>query len=446
MSTLAFNKEGEPFSFDDRTHELRLRRFRKPGARGTCEAVLDADGEQVYIDVDADYAELRHAVDNVAGFYRLDQCDEDGRPIPDLPAAYVAVETLRNAGVSGDVDALSVVRELAAINAEVAKTMADRFAAVMQSTAEILRAADGAGIAHRKPEPAIAEVEDDDDDGDDDEVAPEPPPPSALESIATILQTVQPMLATVMALYAQIKANTEKSAAQSAAHATPPAAATASASEPASAPPSAAAPSSESVPNGAAAGSSGDGPAPETTSDDKTTRAQTASSTGSAASPKAESATSSAHNTTASAKPTESSSAGSASSATARTTSTARTATGSSTPAAAPTRPTPAAQSSASRPASPTAGAGPAATGVRNGPFVPTMQQISLLTAIRARLTPREAAFAERVVMQMTEEVRAQWLVALSAQSVDEAVETIRKAIASVELAQRNTPTDGKRG
>lgn len=75
MSTLAFNKEGEPFSFDPRTDQLRLRRFRNPGARGTCEVVLDGDGEQVHIDADADHAELRHAVNNVPGFYRLDQCE-----------------------------------------------------------------------------------------------------------------------------------------------------------------------------------------------------------------------------------------------------------------------------------------------------------------------------------------------------------------------------------
>ena len=417
MSTLAFNKEGEPFSFDNRTHQLRLRRFRKPGARGTCEAVLDADGEQVYIDVDADYAELRRAVDHVAGFYRLDQCDEDGRPIADLPAAYVSVEAVRNAGLSGDADAMTVVRELAAINAEVAKTMADRFAAVMQSTAEILRAADGAGIAHRKPVVEIANVEDDkDEDADDDDVAPEPAPPTALESIATILQAVQPMLDTAMALYAQLKANAAQAGAPGPAHATPPAAATASESEPASAPPSTASPSSGSVPDGAAAGSSGAASASATTTEKQTAKSASA---------------------TASATPaTPTSSASAASSETAR-----RTPTAAKPPVSSVSGP--AGETSAPTAVQPSE---TPATAVRNASLAPTMQQVAHLTAIRARLTPKEAAIAERVMKQMTPDMLGQWLVALSEQSVDEAVQTIRKTVASIELAQRNTPSDGKRG
>lgn len=74
------------------------------------------------------------------------------------------------------------------------------------------------------------------------------------------------------------------------------------------------------------------------------------------------------------------------------------------------------------------------------------MQQVAHLTAIRARLTPKEAAIAERVMKQMTPDMLGQWLVALSEQSVDEAVQTIRKTVASIELAQCNTPGDGKRG
>lgn len=414
MSTLAFNKEGEPFSFDNRTHQLRLRRFRKPGARGTCEAVLDADGEQVYIDVDADYAELRRAVDHVAGFYRLDQCDEDGRPIADLPAAYVSVEAVRNAGLSGDADAMTVVRELAAINAEVAKTMADRFAAVMQSTAEILRAADGAGIAHRKPVLEIANDEDDKDEGadDDDDVAPEPAPPTALESIATILQAVQPMLDTAMALYAQLKANAAQAGTPGAAHATPPAAATASESEPPSAPPSTASPSSGSVPDGAAAGSSEVASASAATTEKQTAKGASTAASGTPA--------------------TQTTGAAAASSETARK---------SPTPAKPPASSVsaPVVETSAPTAESP-------ATAVRNASLAPTMQQVAHLTAIRARLTPKEAAIAERVMKQMTPDMLGQWLVALSEQSVDEAVQTIRKTVASIEPAQRNTPGDGKRG
>ena len=53
---------------------------------------------------------------------------------------------------------------------------------------------------------------------------------------------------------------------------------------------------------------------------------------------------------------------------------------------------------------------------------------------------------AAELMKQMTPDMLGQWLVALSEQSVDDAVQTIRKTVASIELAQRNTPVDGKRG
>jgi hypothetical protein len=87
------------------------------------------------------------------------------------------------------------------------------------------------------------------------------------------------------------------------------------------------------------------------------------------------------------------------------------------------------------RPAVPTA-APP--TGVRNAPLAPTTQQIAHLTAIYARLTPNEQAIAQQVIARMSHDVRARWLVDLSAQSVDQAVRKIRDTIASLQLAQRD--------
>jgi hypothetical protein len=74
MSELAFDREGNPFRFSRRTKKLRPRRWKNPGQRGTCAAVLDADGEQIFIEADAEYVEFRSTVGNVPGFYRLDQC------------------------------------------------------------------------------------------------------------------------------------------------------------------------------------------------------------------------------------------------------------------------------------------------------------------------------------------------------------------------------------
>src|SRR4029079_16616915 len=97
MSELAFDKEGNPFRFARRTKKLRPRRWKNAGQRGTCAAVLDADGEQVLIDADSEYVARRTIVGNVPGFYRLDQCDEDGTLIEDAPPAYVSIDSLRNA-------------------------------------------------------------------------------------------------------------------------------------------------------------------------------------------------------------------------------------------------------------------------------------------------------------------------------------------------------------
>ena len=44
MSELAFDKEGEPIELHEDCEVLRVRRFRNPGMRGTCETVREDDG------------------------------------------------------------------------------------------------------------------------------------------------------------------------------------------------------------------------------------------------------------------------------------------------------------------------------------------------------------------------------------------------------------------
>src|SRR5687768_4458338 len=102
MSSLAFDKQGKPFAFQPQTRKLLVRLFRNPAKRGTCCAVLDADGEQLYLDVDADYQDLRRSVGNVPGLYRLDQCDESGTEIAGAQAAYVSIESTRNLASLGE--------------------------------------------------------------------------------------------------------------------------------------------------------------------------------------------------------------------------------------------------------------------------------------------------------------------------------------------------------
>src|SRR5262249_53584848 len=155
------------------------RRWKNAGQRGTCAAVLDADGEQLFIDADAEYIEFRAAVGNVPGFYRLDQVDEDGTPVEDAPPAYVSIESTRNAAPAGEIDPReAIIRDLAQIIADVTRTIAERFSNVMQAAAEILRAADGAGLSRREPPPppppAPDEDEDDDQEDEDDDQEPLP--------------------------------------------------------------------------------------------------------------------------------------------------------------------------------------------------------------------------------------------------------------------------------
>ena len=144
MSPLSFDKQGKPFAFQRRTRMLLVRLFRNPSARGTCCQVLGSDGQALYVDPEIDYAEFRRTVGQVHGLYRLDQCDEDGNQLEDAQPAYVSIDVPRNAqnadANTGDVNPLVIIQQMAAIQADVMKTMAAQQAALMAATAEILRA------------------------------------------------------------------------------------------------------------------------------------------------------------------------------------------------------------------------------------------------------------------------------------------------------------------
>ena len=238
MSELAFDANGDPITFPAEAEELRVRRFRNPGMRGACEVVHDRDGSPLYVAVDAGYVEFRKVVDGVPGRYRLDPVDASRRVIANSTPAYITItEAARSAATTTASDERdSVIRELARANADMTKTIADRFASVMQAAADLLRAADGAGLPKREPA-APAPVDDrdeEDEDLDDDE---EDAAPDVASLVAQILPTIQMWLAT-----------------RAAPSAVPPAAASASAPLPAPAPAPAAAPVMASGEAAAAAG------------------------------------------------------------------------------------------------------------------------------------------------------------------------------------------------
>lgn len=453
MSELAFDKEGNPFRFSRRTRKLRPRRWKNPGQRGTCAAVLDADGEPLFIDADAEYIEFRTAVGNVPGFYRLDQCDEDGTPIEDAPPAYVSIESARNAASVGEADPRdAIIRDLAQINADMTRTMAERFSNVMQATADILRAADVAGLTRRTPPPpapAPALDEDEDEDEEDDEEESEPATPeSPFGPLQPLVEMAMPHLPQFGAfLWAKFQEFRMQNATPPAAPAPAPAPAPAAAS---AAPTPGDVPAAPSAPEPVAASAPPSSPAPVASAP------APAPAPASAPVPVFAPAPVSAAPVAASA-PAPASASAPAPSSPAVPAALAPVVPASAMPAAAAANasstPGGAAMSAAPNTTA-LIGAVPASTTQTNSPrnappiVEPTPEQWEHLLAIRARLSPREAAIAETVITRMDPEMRAQWLAELSVVSVDQAVEFVRSMIPkspSKPPAARNSAKGGGR-
>ena len=155
-------------------------------SRGAPEVVYGRDGLPLVIEVEAELDDLRRAVD-ARGRYRLEGVDSDLRIVEGVPVAYIQVtRPLAVAEEPAPVRAreaeepVSVLREAMRLNTELARAVIDRFPAMLEASAVLLRAADGAGLPARLPlaVPAleVAEEENDDDedeDEDEDDLAPE---------------------------------------------------------------------------------------------------------------------------------------------------------------------------------------------------------------------------------------------------------------------------------
>jgi hypothetical protein len=169
MSELAFNQSGDPFALPEHVTGWRVKRM-KP--RGAPELVYGTDGHPLVIDRAADMDDLRTAVGQ-AGRYRLDPVNDDGQIATGVPIAYVHVvqpeeklgATVGAASIVAGHDAALV--EAMRLNTSLARTVIDKFPAVMMASAEILRAADGAGLPARHARIIdIAESSDETDDTD----------------------------------------------------------------------------------------------------------------------------------------------------------------------------------------------------------------------------------------------------------------------------------------
>jgi hypothetical protein len=449
MSELAFDKEGNPFRFSRRTKKLRPRRWKNAGQRGTCAAVLDPDGEQLLVDADAEYTEFRAAVGNVPGFYRLDQCDEDGALIEDAPPAYVSIESVRNSAPVAEIDSRdALIRDLAQINAEMTRTIVERFSNVMQAAADVLRAADGAGLPRREPLPsapmsAKEEEQDDDDDDDDDEGDDSDESERYKRHPAEVVwSTVEPMIPMIGTWLSSVVSKRLSS------KPTPAASAPA---EPAPAPTAPAPTAHDPVVPGPAAPAA-TAPAPAGPDPDPVAPVPVA-----VPAPSAPTRPAPAAPAPGAPAPDHASAAGAlTSSAIVPTPGAPAPATAAPTAEQAPSiaadlPPGTATGTGSAAPSAALVSAAPAETGQLDGPrnalpaVEPTPEQWAHLYAIRARLSPREAAIAQAVVLRMPAELRAHWLAELSMLSVEEATEAVRSMIPKPTTKQtraRKSPED----
>jgi hypothetical protein len=176
MSELAFNVNGDPFEIPAGAVAWRVRKMKPKGAP---EVAYGRNGQPLVLPIEADLDDLRAEV-NAPGKYRLDPIDAANKPCEGAPAGYVYVHELLMSTIEPQ-QAMpgtpmlrplppasdNVVIEAMRMNAEIARLVVDKFPQVVEASAVLLRAADGAGLPARPG--MVADRDDEDDDEDDDE-------------------------------------------------------------------------------------------------------------------------------------------------------------------------------------------------------------------------------------------------------------------------------------
>ncbi len=188
MSELAFNIQGERFEPPASATYWRVRRL-KPGGRGTPDVMFGADGAPLMIAIDTELSEFQELVKNEPGRYRLDPVDDSHKSCEGAIPAYLQISAVREPAADSSIrntsafdpgSSLAMMELLVRANTEMVKSIAERFAGVMDSAATLIRAADGAGLPAREPRalgPEVANAlrnaavdqELDDQDDEDDE-------------------------------------------------------------------------------------------------------------------------------------------------------------------------------------------------------------------------------------------------------------------------------------
>jgi hypothetical protein len=158
----------------------------------------------LFLDVETTAEEFREAVGGVPGRYRLDGVDAHGRIVDGVSPAYLMINGPATAsgggGYSAPPPASSSLEyalvEMARANSDAIRSVADRFGSICDSVANVVRAADGAGLPRRAPlGPLLVDhVDQDHDDDDDEDERNAAPQPAAQATIATVLGQVMQMV------------------------------------------------------------------------------------------------------------------------------------------------------------------------------------------------------------------------------------------------------------
>ncbi len=203
MSEIAFSFSGEPFEVPSTATGWRVRRLR---AKGAPEVVYSRDGVPLILPIEADIEDLRRAARS-EGKFRLDAVDDHAKAVPNVPAGYVCIQAgdgWTDTTVSSRSPSDNAVIEAMRLNTELARSIIERFPMIMDGTAMILRAADGAGLPAREPRAIVATESDGDGDGDDDvddraDDAPQPAKTGLMTLVELLLPAVMPMLTQALA-------------------------------------------------------------------------------------------------------------------------------------------------------------------------------------------------------------------------------------------------------
>jgi hypothetical protein len=172
-------------------------RVRKMKQKGAPEVVYGRNGMPLVIPIEADIEDVRAETPG-PGRYRLDPVGEGNRPIADSPVGYVFIHNRTEApaveSVVSSTPTDNVVVEAMRMNAEIAKSVVDRFPQMLEAASSLLRAADGAGLPARLP--LVAEHVEGEEDGNEDEAPTNPP--GGFDLNAVVAQLVPLVITSLM--------------------------------------------------------------------------------------------------------------------------------------------------------------------------------------------------------------------------------------------------------